>query len=187
MYEHNGHRAQSLLESERKASLAPPSKEILPPSRIRKHLYLYAPRSHLSLTTSPALSGLRHFSWQFPVSYCSNIHRQEQPPIAQRAFMSGPVVQHCDLKTHPAQILGQVLASVGVAVQADDQLIAVNAIGTCKLEEGGEAVKEQFVSRGSQCCLLRKVLTQVSGPVPSPHDRRRRKERARHPAPPRSF
>ena len=80
--------------------------------------------------------------------------------------MSGPVVQHRDLKTHPAQILGQVFASVGVAVQADDQLIAVNAIGTCKLEEGGEAVKEQFVSRDSQCCLLRKVLTQASSPVP---------------------
>ena len=51
--------------------------------------------------------------------------------------MSGPVVQHCDLKTHPAQIFGQVFASIGVAVQADDQLIAVNAVGTCKLEEGG--------------------------------------------------
>jgi hypothetical protein len=72
---------------------------------------------------------------------CSNIHRQEQPPIAQRAFMSGPFVQHGDLETHPAQIFGQVFASVGVAVQADDQLVAVDAIGTCKLEQGGEAVK----------------------------------------------
>ena len=53
--------------------------------------------------------------------------------------MSGPLVQHRDLKTDPAQILGQVLASFGVAVKADDQLIAVDAISTCKLEEGGEA------------------------------------------------
>jgi hypothetical protein len=56
--------------------------------------------------------------------------------------MSGPFVQHGDLETHPAQILGQVFASIGVAVQADDQLIAVDAVGACKLEEGGEAVRE---------------------------------------------
>jgi hypothetical protein len=56
--------------------------------------------------------------------------------------MSGPVVQHRDLETHPAQILGQVFASFGAAVQADDQLIAVDAVGTCKLEERGEATKE---------------------------------------------
>ena len=55
--------------------------------------------------------------------------------------MSGPFVEHGDLETHPAQIFGQVFASVGVAVQADDQLVAVDAIGTCKLEQGGEAVK----------------------------------------------
>jgi hypothetical protein len=71
-----------------------------------------------------------------------HIHRQEQPPIAQRAFMSGPFVQHCDLETHPAQIFGQVFASIGAAVQTDDQLIAVNAVGTCKLEEGGETVRK---------------------------------------------
>jgi hypothetical protein len=77
----------------------------------------------------------------------SNVHRQEQPPIAQRAFMSGPFVQHGDLETHPAQIFGQVFASVGVAVQADDQLIAVDAFGTCKLEEGGEAAKNVVLVR----------------------------------------
>lgn len=118
---------------------------------------------------------------------CLNIHRQEQPPIAQRAFMSGPFVQHRDLKTHPAQILGQVLASFGVAVKADDQLIAVDAVSTCKLEERGEAAKKDYVSANSQCCSLRIVLTQASSPVPSHRYRRRRKERARHPAPRRSF
>ena len=86
----------------------------------------------------------------------SNIHRQEQPPIAQRALMSGPFVQHRDLKAHPAQIFGQVLASIGVAVQADDQLIAVDAVGTCKLEEGGEAAREEKVSTNSQCGWLEK-------------------------------
>ena len=61
--------------------------------------------------------------------------------------MSGPLVQHRDLKTDPAQIFGQVFTSIGVAVQADDQLIAVDAVGTCKLEEGGEAVKIEYVSQ----------------------------------------
>lgn len=79
-----------------------------------------------------------------------HFHRQEQPPIAQRAFMSGPFVQHCDLKTDPAQIFGQVFASIGVAVHANDQLIAVDAVGSCKLEEGGKAVKEQCVSTNAQ-------------------------------------
>lgn len=64
--------------------------------------------------------------------------------------MSGPVVQHRDLETHPAQIFGQVFAAFGVAVQADDQLIAVDAIGTCKLKKGGEAVEEQYVSASSE-------------------------------------
>ena len=117
----------------------------------------------------------------------SNIHRQEQPPIAQRALMPGPFVQHGNLETHPAQIFGQVFTSIGFAVQADDQLIAVDAVGTCKLEEGCEAVKEQCVSTNALCCSLRRLLTQASSPVPSPHCRRRRKERARHPAPRRSF
>ena len=58
--------------------------------------------------------------------------------------MSRPFVQHGDLETHPAQIFGQVFTSIGVTVQADDQLIAVDAVGTCKLEEGGEAVKEKM-------------------------------------------
>jgi hypothetical protein len=40
------------------------------------------------------------------LSSTSNVHRQEQPAIAQRAFMSGPSVQHGDLETHPAQIFG---------------------------------------------------------------------------------
>lgn len=56
--------------------------------------------------------------------------------------MSGPSVQHGDLETHPAQVFGQVFAALGVAVQAYDQLIAVDTVGTCKLEEGGEAVRE---------------------------------------------
>lgn len=58
--------------------------------------------------------------------------------------MSGPSVQHGDLETHPAQVFGQVFAALGVAVQAYDQLIAVDAIGACKLEEGGEAVKKDL-------------------------------------------
>ena len=85
---------------------------------------------------------LCQFSWQSLLPCFLDFHRQEQPAIAQRAFMSGPLVQHRDFKTHPAQIFGQVFTSIGVAVQADDQLIAVDAVGTCKLEEGGEAVKE---------------------------------------------
>ena len=110
---------------------------------MQKHPHSCAPSFRPSLTTnlncvrlSPTLVAIA------AAVLFSDIHRQEQPPIAQRAFMSGPFVQHGDLETHPAQIFGQVFASSGFAVQADDQLIAVDAVGTCKLEKGGEAVKE---------------------------------------------
>jgi hypothetical protein len=54
--------------------------------------------------------------------------------------MSGPSVQHGNLEADPAEVFGQVFATFGCAVQADDQLIAVNAVGARKLEKGSEAV-----------------------------------------------
>jgi hypothetical protein len=54
--------------------------------------------------------------------------------------MSGPSVQHGDLEADPAQVFGEVFAAFGRAVQADDQLIAVDAVGARKLEKGSEAV-----------------------------------------------
>lgn len=54
--------------------------------------------------------------------------------------MPGPSVQHGDLEADPAQVFGKVFAGFGFAVQADDQLIAVDAVGTRKLEEGSQAV-----------------------------------------------
>ena len=53
--------------------------------------------------------------------------------------MSGPSVQHCNLEADPAQVFGQVFAAFGCAVQADDQLISVDAVGARKLEKGCEA------------------------------------------------
>ena len=83
--------------------------------------------------------------------------------------MSGPSVQHCNLEADPAQIFGQVFAAFGCAVQADDQLIAVDAVGARKLEKGCEAV---LVSVMHPRMLLpddgwaRLALTQASNPVP---------------------
>jgi hypothetical protein len=55
--------------------------------------------------------------------------------------MPGPSVQHSNLETDPAQVFGQVFAAFGGAVQADDQLIAVDAVSSRKLEKGCEAVR----------------------------------------------
>lgn len=54
--------------------------------------------------------------------------------------MSGPSVQHGNLEADPAEVFGQVFAAFGCAVQADDQLIAVDTVGARKLEKGCEAV-----------------------------------------------
>lgn len=56
--------------------------------------------------------------------------------------MPRPGVKHGDLETHPAQVFGQVFATLGTAVEANDQLVAVDAVGARKLEEGGEAVRK---------------------------------------------
>ena len=177
---------QSLLWEEE--TLIPLSPTTLRQTRIHKHPHSSAPSSRPGLTINPNCVRPSPILMAIAAAMLfSNIHRQEQPPIAQRAFMSGPFVQHGDLETHPAQIFGQVFTSIGFAVQADDQLIAVDAVGTCKLEEGGEAKKEHDVSTSYRCCSLRRVLTQASSPVPSPRCRRRRKERVRHPSQRRSF
>lgn len=85
--------------------------------------------------------------------------------------MPGPSVQHGDLEADPAQVFGKVFAGFGFAVQADDQLIAVDAVGTRKLEEGSQAVWllvmnsifKLVLCRGSWAGL---TLTQASNPVP---------------------
>jgi hypothetical protein len=91
----------------------------------------------------------RHRHWRptncFRISLASSVfssyvHRQEQPAVAQSALMSGPSVQHGNLEADPTEVFGQVFAAFGCAVQADDQLIAVNAVGARKLEKGSEAV-----------------------------------------------
>ena len=141
---HLGSHAKPLLEEEETIVLLSPALHL---KCIHTHPCMYSctasSRPSLAINLnyvrlSPALIAIA------AAMLLSNIHRQEQPPIAQRAFMSRPFVQHGDLETHPAQIFGQVFTSIGVTVQADDQLIAVDAVGTCKLEEGGEAVKEKM-------------------------------------------
>jgi len=54
--------------------------------------------------------------------------------------MSGPSVQHGNFEADPAKVFGQVSAALSSAVQADDQLVAVDAVGARKLEKGGKAV-----------------------------------------------
>lgn len=61
----------------------------------------------------------------------SNIHGQKQPSLAEGALAPRPSVEHGDLKSDPAQVFGQVLAALGVAVEADDQLVAVDAVCAC--------------------------------------------------------
>ena len=83
--------------------------------------------------------------------------------------MPGPSVQHGNLEADPAQVFGQVFAAFGCAVQADDQLIAVDAVGARKLEKGCEAGlvsvmhPQMLLPHGGWAWM---TLTQASNPVP---------------------
>lgn len=86
----------------------------------------------------------------------SNVHCQKQPSLAQRALTSRPLVQHGNLKADPAQVFGQVFAALGAAVEADDQLIAVDAVSPCELEEGGQTITKSVSENFKWKCAVPK-------------------------------
>ena len=71
-----------------------------------------------------------------------DIHAQDDPPVAHAAFLAGPLVEHHQLKADPAEIASNVLDTlrVGFAIDADEQLRALEVVAARELEESHKSM-----------------------------------------------